>query len=534
MSPTILSLVLLLASAGAKECALGAACSSGNVLLQGRQDVEKMNVAEDAAENDEVPTALLEKTANPTVHDEAIKPLAAIKNTPDGANVYAEFKAKGVTDAMVTHATDTDVPDTGARDTGDGAGDIDYYSGDFDYYMNAPADDGHGRASALQQREGTEQLSQSLDGSLNASTAPSPALTQLPCKRFCQRNTQPISVKCSWARCKGCKFCEPSPGPAPPTGENQAIPSPSPTMSPEQKYLSVEKSLYVWNPGKKMKNWWDWTADRIALLVSFCTVHNFKRAIVFVGTIQWDWKQHFSQNKLPNQANFVNLFAALRLAGISVSVSFYVNDDPESLTNWEEAADVVSAVHQFNVDYPDSAIDGIDGDQEPNTITPDYIAMNNKMRARRDKLGATFEIAASLKPGWLRKTTTFDSTNAAAAAIDSLDHAMIMAYNSAQSVSEKFGKQALEHGASVDRKVAVAIETSPRAPETDTFWSMCSGSNRDAFFDMVYDMDQEYRASAHAKLYKDFVIHDYEGYFEAMYGLKATSFDGTSVSALHS
>ena len=45
-------------------------------------------------------------------------------------------------------------------------------------------------------------------------------------------------------------------------------------------------------------------------------MHGFKRAIVFIGSVQWDWEQHFALGQLPHQEKFVTLFAELRRVGV--------------------------------------------------------------------------------------------------------------------------------------------------------------------------------------------------------------------------
>ena len=84
----------------------------------------------------------------------------------------------------------------------------------------------------------------------------------------------------------------------------------------EERYVQVHKTLYIWNPGDLSQSWWDWNTRNIRLLLSVCRVHGFKRAIVFVGSVQWDWENHFAMGELPHQEKFVVLFAALRKIGV--------------------------------------------------------------------------------------------------------------------------------------------------------------------------------------------------------------------------
>lgn len=304
------------------------------------------------------------------------------------------------------------------------------------------------------------------------------------------------------------------------------------------RYRAIAKALYVWNPGELAGKWWHWERRDIELLVSFCTVHNFQRVIVFIGSVEWDWEQHFQHKRLPHENTFAQLFHALRSAGVTPSVAFYLNDAINNLQGWAKAADVVSAVAAFNGRYPASAVAGIDGDQEPTQITEDYLRMKAHMRSKRDELGAQLSITAALKPGWLSKPYP-GTTSMASAALEHLDEGMIMAYSREPQVSMGIGDKTLAQAHSVgmasemERRVSVAVELSPRAPGSDTFWSMASGPDKAAFFQMVVDMDDHYRNGQHSVTYHDFVIHDYEGIFEALYGVKATSYHSNRVTDLY-
>jgi hypothetical protein len=295
-------------------------------------------------------------------------------------------------------------------------------------------------------------------------------------------------------------------------------------------YVAVDKTVYVWNIGDLDQNWWSWGTAQIELLVSVCRLHGFRRAIVFIGSIEWDWEQHFRVKKIPHEEKFVMLFGALREAHVVPYVAFYLNDAPNNLTASERAADVVSAVHNFNVAHPNSAVAGIEGDQEPTNIDDDYLSMNAAMQTRRDAINTKLELAVSLKPGWLRRQ--YSGVPMVDVALRNVDAGMIMAYSRDPQLSTRWGDQALALASSRGRRLSVAIETSPRAPDADSFWKMASGTERISFLRNVVDMDAHYRAGAYAGTYHGLVIHDYEGYFEAMYGMKVTEYPANVVSAL--
>mmetsp|Transcript_82818 Transcript_82818/g.146338 ORF Transcript_82818/g.146338 Transcript_82818/m.146338 type:complete len:733 (-) Transcript_82818:257-2455(-) len=312
------------------------------------------------------------------------------------------------------------------------------------------------------------------------------------------------------------------------TSSTRAVQSTTFPVSDEDRYTAIEKTIYVWNTGDLDLPWWDWGAPQIELLISVCQVHGFKRAIVFIGSLQWDWEQ-FQAKKIPHEEKFRGLFAALRQSGISPHASFYLNDSPNDLTGWERAVDVVSALYNFNKAYPASAVVGIDGDQEPTSVSEEYLSMNTAMMEKRDELHADFEIAAALKPGWLFRD--YAGSPMAVAALEGLDAGMIMAYSQSLETSRSWGNAALAFGEARGRAVFVAIETSPRAPETDSLWQIAR-SEPGQFLQSLVDMDVDY-AAAHPESYRGLVVHDYEGFFEAMYGVKATAFTANVVSKLY-
>ena len=77
--------------------------------------------------------------------------------------------------------------------------------------------------------------------------------------------------------------------------------------------------------------------------------------------------------------------------------------------------------------------------------------------------------------------------------------------------------------------VSVAIESSFRAPRTDSFWDLAQEPMK--FFQLVVDMDDHYRQFA--SVFQGMVVHDYEGFFKAMYGVAATAYMPSRVESLH-
>jgi hypothetical protein len=293
--------------------------------------------------------------------------------------------------------------------------------------------------------------------------------------------------------------------------------------SAKQQYLNTMKGLYVWNPGKtEGTQWWGWSDNgNTPRLVSFCNAHNFKRAIVFVGTVEWDWADNFKTHQLPHEAHFVTLFRALRTAGIKPTAAFYLNDDPNSMVGVDKTMDVVHTIAAFNLAHPDAVIAGLEGDQEPNRVDGEYERMGKIMRPTRDDLDIHLEIGAGLRPKWLNQAPDFHD------ALDSLDSGMLMAYSSQKSVSRTMARRALVHANDVGKSLSIAIEVA-NMPDLadDTFYNMVNMLDKDPFFAMVAEMNATYSAD---EFYVDMVIHAYHHYFDVLFGVHPDAFGSDNV-----
>merc|ERR1712151_353997 len=109
----------------------------------------------------------------------------------------------------------------------------------------------------------------------------------------------------------------------------------------------------------------------------------------------------------------------------------------------------------------------------------------------------------------------------------------MMAYSSDSTISTSVGDKALQFAASARQGASIAVELSWRAARTDTFWELVSGSGQPTFFEMIADMDAHYRNSQYSSAYEDLVIHDYQGFFKAMYRVTAHAFSGEAVKSLY-
>lgn len=223
---------------------------------------------------------------------------------------------------------------------------------------------------------------------------------------------------------------------------------------------------------------------------------------------------------------FINLFSELRRAGIATTATFYLNDDPNDMTNYQLVADVGATFQRFNTANPQSAVSKIDGDQEPDHVSTDYLEMN-RILANKTSL----QVGASLKPAWLREVFGAGAARTALqAALGSLSSGMMMAYSSDSGTVRSLADMALVQAASAGSFVSVAVETSWRAPAADTLWAMAS-RNQVAFFELLVDLDDHLRRQP-GGAYQSLVLHDYEAYFMAMYGVRATDYPTAAVTKL--
>lgn len=153
---------------------------------------------------------------------------------------------------------------------------------------------------------------------------------------------------------------------------------------------------------------------------------------------------------------FINLFSELRRAGITTTATFYLNDDPNDMTNYQLVGDVGATFQRFNTANPQSAVSKIDGDQEPDHVSTDYLEMN-RILANKTSL----QVGASLKPAWLREVFGAGAARTALqAALGSLSSGMMMAYSSDSGTVRSLADMALVQAASAGSFVSVAVETS--------------------------------------------------------------------------
>jgi hypothetical protein len=293
-------------------------------------------------------------------------------------------------------------------------------------------------------------------------------------------------------------------------------------------YQNIDKGLYVWNPGGP---WWEWSQTQNAeRLVGFCKAHGFRKAILFVGSVQWEWESDFSKGNLPHESEFVLVGKQLRDAGIEPHAAFYLNDAPGNLENYQRAADVVQTIDNFNKKYPGSAWFGLDGDQEPGTADTSYLAMNQEMLARKQQLSSAFPIGAALRPKWLNQPSVTTWQSNFSDALASLDTGMLMAYQNNESGSTSWGDMGLSFAKEVNRSLSIAIETADLGgTNADSFYQMVIG-NKSQFFQMVVTMNNHYLPSAN---YHGFVIHDYANYFQDLYGVKPNVSPSTTFPTLY-
>ena len=300
--------------------------------------------------------------------------------------------------------------------------------------------------------------------------------------------------------------------------------------SVQEKYVEIPKGLWVWDVGVRAKlSWMDTDVGNFThteKLVHFAKLHGFTKVVVFVGAVSDAWSDFYSKGRIPNELHFAHLFEALSSAGITVIAAWYLNDDPNSLANFERGVDVVSAFHLYNQQHPAGKVAGLSGDQEPTLVSEDYQQMNNLMRAERDRLNLTehsFEISAALRPLWLNVNGGLDMRLALA----SLDSGTLMAYTDTQSTSEILGDRTFTSTSSIGKRLSIIIEVSDLrayATETwnalvETFWQGLVEQEKDIFFQMVIDMENNYKTKYPSRYDGGLMIHHYGQYYKALYGV---------------
>ena len=296
-----------------------------------------------------------------------------------------------------------------------------------------------------------------------------------------------------------------------------------------RQYVDTPKGLWVWDVGTRASfSWRDNNGANFTnteKLVHFATTHGFDEVVVFVGAVSDVWKDYYSKGLIPFESHFADLFTALRQAGITPLASWYLNSNPNSFANYERGVDVVRALHLYNKAHPLGKVAGLSGDQEPDHITQDYENMNKLMRLERDHLNLTvedFRLTAALRPMWLNTNAGDDMQRA----VQSLDTGNLMAYTNNQGSSQRLGTKAFDLTASTGKPLSMMIEvsdlrmytTATRDALQETFWKGLVEEDKDVFFQMVVNMQDNYITNYPERYNGRLWIHHYGQYYKALYG----------------
>lgn len=291
-----------------------------------------------------------------------------------------------------------------------------------------------------------------------------------------------------------------------------------------EQYVKADKALYVWSastakPTPRTSNHAaitrndDGLADRLA---AFCKLHGFSRVHLFLGSAEWDWESQWKQHKLDDEDRMAATFKALRGHGLELHLMWYLNDEPNDLSNHKRAVDLVDTIAGFNKRHPDSRITGLHCDQEPDT-TEAYASLKEMFElvaARNKELKAGLELGAALKPLWLRQD--WQGRKVFQHLVDALDTATIMAYSNNPALVKQLAAPLLQYCEKAKKHAEVAIETgSYNAAPEETFTKLVQDEPA-KFLETAAALAADL---AKAKGFDRLAIHDYSQYFRALYGV---------------
>ena len=140
-------------------------------------------------------------------------------------------------------------------------------------------------------------------------------------------------------------------------------------------YNNIVYWLWVWRPSFSNKvngkpAWHLLYDDKKVqkILIDFVKKQNIKRIFLYIGSIQREWDQYFKNKRLYNERWLVHLLKELKDNDIEIYWLFYINDNPNDLSNYERVKDLVKAVANYNRHYPEASFDWLQIDQEPYKI----------------------------------------------------------------------------------------------------------------------------------------------------------------------
>lgn len=305
----------------------------------------------------------------------------------------------------------------------------------------------------------------------------------------------------------------------------------------QEDYVEAPKTLYVWNastmkPTPRESNHHgvytnqNNTRDRLA---KFVKLHGFSKVYFFVGAIEWEWDSVFGKHTLHDEDDLALTVSALREAGADVHAMWYLNDDPNSLSNFKRAADIVETVHAYNERHPKAKLSGVHCDQEPSRpdAYADLKAMFELQVERNKELKAGLTVGASLKPLWLRET--WQGRKLFEHLVDVLDETTLMAYNNNPATVKKLAAPLLAYSGKVGKPVEIAIETGTHnAAEEETFAGAIE-QDPERFFEIVGDLADHFgRQDAFERI----VIHAFSQYFKVLHAVEPDIAD-LEVDRLH-
>lgn len=153
--------------------------------------------------------------------------------------------------------------------------------------------------------------------------------------------------------------------------ESQVVKNNKKNIKKNIKNITTWKWIWVWKIsnsqriGSKMS--WQELYDNYNqqdILINFLKDNWFKKAYIFIGSIQRENDKYFSKNKLYNEVGLYRILKKLNQENIKVYALYYINDDPNSFEWYENIKNIINTITNWDKKYTDAKFVWIQNDQE--------------------------------------------------------------------------------------------------------------------------------------------------------------------------
>ena len=204
--------------------------------------------------------------------------------------------------------------------------------------------------------------------------------------------------------------------------------------------------LWVWRPSNHTYiDWklaWHILYDnpyQQNLLVKFAKQNNIKKVYMFVWTIHWTWRKYFSKGMLYNEQWLYNLIKKLNKNWIAFYALYYLNDDPNNISEYKKTEDLINAIYSFNNKYKNVKIEWIQIDQEITDTSKynEFIKALSFITQNANNHGLISQIA--IKPLWERQILNWKSF--VSIIMNNVNEWILMAYSDKINTIKKLGNK---------------------------------------------------------------------------------------------